>query len=121
MKNEFAERLKEIEQELTDLKTATNYTSIKSSVESSLANATTGTYRITYNNQGEDIMSMFFSTKGDFMYPIIMPQTISDNTQIVQISTTYYIASGSGYTPVTDHTNLTIVSNVPIQSIVKIS
>lgn len=120
MKNEFAERLKEIEQELTDLKTATNYTSIKSSVESSLVNATTGTYRITYNSQGEDVMSMFFSTKGDFMYPIIMPQTISDNVQIVKINTTYFEASSSGYTPITDHTNLTIVSNVPIQSIVKV-
>ena len=119
MKNEFAERLKQIEQELTDLKTATNYTSIKSSVESSLVNATTGTYRITYNSQGEDVMSMFFSTKGDFM-PIIMPQVISDNVQIVKINTTYFEASSSGYTPITDHTNLTIVSNVPIQSIVKV-
>lgn len=120
IKNEFVERLKMVEQELTDLKTATSYTSIRSSVESSWTGATTGVYKITYNTQGESVMSMFFSEVDGIHYPNIMPQTINGDSQIVQINTTYYESSSSGYIPITDRANITVVSNVPIRSIAKI-
>jgi hypothetical protein len=63
---------------------------------------------------------MFFSEVDGIHYPNIMPQTINGDSQIVQINTTYYESSSSGYIPITDQANITVVSNVPIRSIAKI-
>jgi hypothetical protein len=121
MKNEFSIRIKDIEDELTALKTAKEYTSVRSSVESTWRNVTTGSFKIVYDSQGEKIMSYFFAQIRGIHYPNIFAETPQGNSQIVKINTTYYEASSSGYTPITDYADLTIISNVPILSITRIS
>jgi hypothetical protein len=119
MKNEFAIRIKGIEDELTALKTAKEYTSVRSSVESTWRNVTTGSFEVVYDNQGEKIMSYFFSQIVGDHSPNIFAETPEGNSQIVQVSTTYYDYDSGN--PVTFQSDLTIISNVPILSITRIS
>lgn len=115
MENEFTKRLKNIEKELLALKTASLYTSTRNIFSASSGSVYTGLYLITYNNQGEKILSQIYfnrqQSNGD-----ISARTINGNTQIVEINTTY----AAGNSPVTYTTTFYVVSNVPVTSIVRL-
>jgi len=117
MSKEFESRLKQIEQEILDLKTAAEYSSVRSSSIIDTNPLGTGNYRVIYNNHGHEVISSFFTRGvqgirhgGADVYP---PE---GNTQIVQIDASY--ASGDDPTVRVDYTViLTIISNYPVVSI----
>lgn len=122
MENEFDDRMKAIELELTALKTASIYTSVRSSYTAYSGKIRTGIYRITFNNTGEGILSYFFTDKGYETSGGIYPRTPIGPTQIVEVNTTYDSAeTGGSPTPVTYELSFVVVSNVPVTSITRIS
>ena len=122
MKNEFSDRIKAIELELTALKTAGIYTSVKSSYTTYSGKIRTGLYRITFDNAGEGILSYFFTNKGDEANGNLYPRTPIGSVQIVEVDTTYDKAEpGASPSPVTYELEFIVVSNVPVVDITRIS
>lgn len=118
MKNEFDKEIKYIEDELLDLKTASEYTSIKNASVFSNLRVTTGLYRITYKQSDNPIIAMVY--KGiPANYGVYYLRTPSGNTQIVEVVTTYW--SNPDQTYYTDENTLTIISNTPVLNIERIS
>lgn len=118
MKNEFDKEIKYIEDELLDLKTASEYTSIKNASVFSNLRVTTGLYRITYKQSDNPIIAMVY--KGiPANYGVYYLRTPSGNTQIVEVVTTYW--SNPDQTYYTDENTLTIISNTPVLGIERIS
>ena len=118
MKNDFDERIKNIEQELLALKTSSLYTSIRTTVATASGSVRTGTYRINYNNNGESIISSVYSNKYKQRYGGIYPHTPQGSSQLVDINTTYPDPDTGD--PVTYDISFVVVSNVPVTSIVRI-
>lgn len=117
MNNEFDKELKYIEEELLKLKTASEYTSIKNASVFSNLRVTTGLYRITYKASDNPIIAMVY--KGILgNYGRYYLRTPSGNTQIVEVVTTYWSDADQRY--YTDENTLTIISNTPVESIVRI-
>ena len=117
MNNEFDKELKYIEEELLKLKTASEYTSIKKASVFSNLRVTTGLYRITYKASDNPIIAMVY--KGIVgNYGRYYLRTPSGNTQIVEVVTTYWSNADQRY--YTDENTLTIISNTPVESIVRI-
>lgn len=112
MENDLTTRLKNIERELLALKTSSLYTSTRNAFSASSGTVYTGLYKITYNNNGDDIISQVYfkrlQSNGD-----IFARTVSGNTQVVEINTTY----AAGNSPVTYTTTFYVISNVPVASI----
>lgn len=117
MNNEFDKELKYIEEELLKLKTASEYTSIKNASIFSNLRVTTGLYRITYKASDNPIIATAYkgimSNRGYYYL-----RTPSGNTQIVEVVTTYWSNADQRY--YTDENTLTIISNTPVESIVRI-
>ena len=117
MNNEFDKELKYIEEELLKLKTASEYTSIKNASVFSNLRVTTGLYRITYKASDNPIIATVY--KGIVgNYGRYYLRTPSGNTQIVEVVTTYWSNADQRY--YTDENALTIISNTPVESIVRI-
>lgn len=117
MKNEFDQRIKTIMQELLDLKTASEYSSIRTSNITSSGTITTGLYRVTYDNRGESIISMFYNGQPGFCF--LYPRTPSGNSQVVEVRATRWNNTTQSYDTYTN--KLVVVSNVPVVSITRIS
>lgn len=115
MKNDFAEAIDNIEKELLALKTASDYASVRSA-HSAQVDVRTGLYRITYENTSDPIFSLAFAPAVADNYNIAYLRTPSGNTQIVEINTDDMVYPSNTHTA-----RLTIVSNVPVTSITRIS
>ena len=116
MKNNFDEDIKNIEAEILALKTATDYTSVRSAQFSSSTLVRTGLYRITYDTGGEDIFSIIYVGTAGSDWGLVYPRTPNGNTQVVEVATTF-LDSGQY---ITKDVPIAIVSNVPVTSIVRI-
>lgn len=117
MNNEFDKELKYIEEELLKIKTASEYTSIKNASIFSNLRVTTGLYRITYKASDNPIIATAYKgIVGNYGYYYL--RTPSGNTQIVEVVTTYWSNADQRY--YTDENTLTIISNTPVESIVRI-
>jgi len=124
MNRDFEERIKTIEAELVALKTASLYSSVRSSYAISPTYVRTGLYRVTYAETGEPIMSTFYINTSspswdDYLVLRIFPRTPVGNTQVLEINTTY--SRDYGQTSQTYDVLLTALSNRPITSITRIS
>lgn len=118
MNNEFVNRLKNIENELLNLKTASKYSSVRSANTTSTGYLTTGLYTIVYEPKGEPIISFFYqAVSGPYCW--VYARTPDSNSQILEINTTYWDNQQQQY--ITDSCPINIVSNVPILSIERIS
>jgi hypothetical protein len=120
MNREFEKRLKSIEQELTDLKTASEYSSVRSAASAYSELVYTGSYLITYDNHGEPIFSMVHTGLIEVQADLgrSMARTPQGGTQVVDIFTSY---QDSGGQEVVKYTTMVVVSNVPVLSITRIS
>lgn len=120
MNNDFEKKLKEIEQELTDLKTASEYSFVRSAATAYSGLVYTGSYLITYDNRGEPIFSIvragLIEDEADLGRS--MARTPEGGTQIVDVFTSYL---GSGGQEVIKYTTMVVISNVPVSSITRIS
>lgn len=116
MKNDFDTRIKNILKELTDLKTASEYTSVRASRIVTSGTVSTGLYRVVYDNRGETILSSFYNALPDFC--AYYPRTPSGNSQIVEVQSTTWNNQTQSYEY---HTNkMVVVSNVPVISITRL-
>lgn len=119
MNNEFDKKIKNIEQELTDLKTASEYSSVRSAAVTYSQLVYTGTYRITYENRGEPVFSLvhtgIISDEEDLGGA--MARTPEGNTQIVEVFTSYIDTT---YQEITKYTTMVVVSNVVVTKIERI-
>lgn len=113
MNNGFEERIKKIEHELTNIKTASDYSSIKSANFTSSYKVTTGLYQINYAQGRTGVFSFVYCGDTGYGSGIAYPRTPNGFIQIVEIDTD---RSSEGQT-VTDEANLIIVSNTPVISI----
>ena len=82
MQNEFDQRLKNMERELLDIKTASIYSSVKSAETSAGSQVRTGLYQITYESGDTNIMALMFLGYGN-----VYPRTPIGDTQIIEIAT----------------------------------
>lgn len=115
MRNEFDKRIKHIEDELRDLKTASEYSSVRSAAVTYGQLVYTGTYRITYANADEPVFSSIHTgIIGGEDLGGANARTPQGNTQLVDVFTTYI---NSGGQEITVQTTLVIVSNLAVQSI----
>lgn len=117
MKNDFDIRFKNIEQELTDLKTATEYTSVRSAKYTYGTLVYSGVYRITYETAPEAIFSIVSGNVTGDGVALIEARTPTNNHQIVDVMTTYF--DGDNY--VTIQVPLSVVSNRAVTNIERIS
>lgn len=116
MQNEFSNRIKNIEDELLNLKTSSEYSSVRSASFTTTTNVYTGLYRIQYEPIDTHIFSIIYTgTSGD-EYGMPYTRTPSANSQVVEVSTTYF-DNGSW---VTFNTPLTILSNAKVVSVTRI-
>lgn len=118
MKNDFDKEVKDIEQELIDLKTASKYTSVRSALYTADALVYTGVYRIRYENADNPIFSIVYCNYMDSHWGIAYPRTPNGNEQIVEIDTTFFDADLNEY--VTKQAPLSIASNIPVAGIERI-
>lgn len=119
MKNDFDKKIKDIEQELIDLKTANKYTSVRSASYTADALVYTGVYRISYENTDNPIFSIVYCSFMDSHWGIAYPRTPNGNEQIVEIDTTFFDSDLSTY--VTKQVPLSIASNILVTGIERIS
>lgn len=117
MKNDFDDRIKNIERELLALKTASEYSSVRTANITSSGQISTGLYQITYQNTGESIISMMYQGTPD--YCNLYARTPVGNKQIVEVKTVRWNNSTQSYEYFTNR--LIVVSNVPVTSITRIS
>ena len=117
MKNGFDTRIKKIQDELLALKTAAEYSSIRNIFLSPTIMVTTGLYRITYNSNGQTIMSEFYRRDGDTPCQLF-GRTPSGSTQVVEVNTTSWSNEEQRY--ITYENGLIISSNVPVTNITRI-
>lgn len=106
MRNEFDERIKKIEQELLDLKTASEFVSTRSACVENSVRVRTGIYEIKYeNNRGYRIATFIIADNPDALAAGYLRTPTNSTTQLVEMA-------GDGY--------VTIVSNLPVVSFTKI-
>jgi hypothetical protein len=117
MANKFAERIKRIEDELIALKTASEYSSMRTSYVASPVRVTTGLYRVDFNAGGQPILSKFYRQDATVLC-YVSARTPSGNSQIVEVNTTKWDNQRQEY--VTYENGLSVVANVPIISITRI-
>lgn len=111
----FEQKIKEIEQELTALKTAANYSSTRSSSDIAVS-VSTGLYQVVFEENDEAIMTQYYLIT-DTPRLTAQPRTASMSVQVVEANTTYW--DGNDYA--TETCSLEIVANRPIVSISRIS
>lgn len=117
MQNDFDQRIKRLEQELLDIKTASEYSSVKSASFTASTTVYTGEYLITYADGKEDIMSNIYCGTSQGEWGIAYPRTPNGNTQIVEITSDTY--EEGGY--VRYYVPLSVTSNRKVLSIARIS
>jgi hypothetical protein len=105
--NEFDQTIKKIESELLAIKTASQYTSVRSANFTSSISVQQGLYRVTYQNTGEPIFSFCYIGTNVEEYGSPYPRTPQGNTQVIEVK-------NDSSAP------LVIVSNVPVISITRI-
>lgn len=116
MQNEFDQRLKNMEQELLDIKTASIYSSVKSAETSAGSQVKTGLYQITYEGGDTNIMSLMFVGYGN-----VYPRTPQGDTQIIEIATSGPPVDQSTGESTVYSTRLSVISNRKVLSIARIS
>lgn len=116
MKNDFAEEIKNIENEILALKTASEYVSIRSANYTTTANVQTGLYMLTYADGQEPIFSFVQCKRMDTYHGSAYPRTPSGNQQVVEVTTSYI----DNNVQVTTTSSLVIISNRPVISIERI-
>lgn len=119
MKNDFANEIKAIEDELLALKTSAEYTSTRSANYTSTANVYTGIYRLTYESSNEPIFSLVYCGNEPLGKGFVYARTPSTDTQIIEADTTYYDFDIQAY--VTINVPVSVISNRPVVSIERIS
>ena len=119
MKNDFANEIKAIEDELLALKTAAEYTSLRSANYTSSATVNSGIYQITYETSNEPIFSIVYCGDDLAGKGFIYARTPSNNTQIIEADTTYYDFDTQTY--VTVNVPVSIISNRAVTGIARIS
>lgn len=119
MGNEFEKRIKNIEQELTDLKTASEYSSVRSAAITYSQTVYTGTYRITYENKGEPVFSLVHTgiISDEEELGGAMARTPEGNTQIVEVFTSYM---NSQQQEIVKYTTLVVVANLAVTNIERV-
>lgn len=115
MSNEFEDRIKAIEAELLNLKTASEYTSVRSANYTTGTTATTGLYQIVYANNNDQVFSIVSKTGGTGN---VRPRTPTNGTQDVEVNTDLYDPNTGTITR--EKINLAVASNYPVISITKI-
>lgn len=116
MANEFVNEIKNIESELLALKTASEYTSVKSAKTTTSQDVYTGLYQINYNTGGNEIVSMIYAVNSN--YTRLHPRTPGSSSQIVEVQSTRWNNSTQSYETFTN--KMTVVSNVPVSSITRL-
>lgn len=93
---DLEQALKRIEQELTDLKTASEYTSVRSANFRSGFNVTVGLYKLTFESS-YDILSMVYcaNSSGVWGSGTIYARTPIGNTQYVEVGFSDYAQSST--------------------------
>lgn len=112
MKNEFDERIKRIEQELINLKTASRYASMRPACLMNRVAVNTGVYKIYYDNPSGDPIATFIIADDRYNMAGAYARTPDTSTQIVDMVTSNYEESWTGY--------VSIISNVPVLRIERI-
>ena len=116
MQNEFDQRIKRLEQELLDIKTASEYSSVKSASFTASTTVYTGEYLITYADGKEDIIANIYCGTSQSEWGIAYPRTPQGDTQVVEIVSDTY--EEGGY--VRYYVPLSITSNRKVLSIARI-
>lgn len=114
----FEQSIKTIEKEVLALKTASQYTSVRSVNYSSATLVYTGLYRINYGGDDEPVFSFLYVGTDSGHKGLAYARTPSGNTQVVEINS-YYFDYGTAEIK-TGNVPLVIVSNKPIISITRI-
>ena len=119
MKNDgFEDRMKELENELLAIKTASAYASVRSASFTSSNLVHTGLYRITYGPPIDPIFSIVLCGTSNREWGIGYPRTAGNNTQIVEINSDRY--DPYTQTVTTLDVPLVVVSNRPVTKIERI-
>lgn len=114
MKNEFDNKIKEIEQELLDLKTACEFVSTRSACVQNSVAVNTGVYQIIYDNPRADHIATFIiADDPNHMAGAFLRIPSNTTTQLVDIVASNTEQSWTG--------RVTIISNLPVVSFTKIS
>lgn len=116
MKKDFDQLIKDSENELLALKTASEYSSIRMTNFSSSTQVTTGLYRITYENSGEDIFSLIYCGVSSGNWGVVSARTPVGNTQVIEVVTDIDVSSGWEVFSAP----LVVVSNIPVVRITRI-
>ena len=122
MNGEFETSIKNIEQEILALKTASTYSSIRSTQFSTSTQVTTGLYRITYDLNQDEVLSIIYSGVADEgsldidKWGVIYARTPVGNTQIVEVNNDYYDGSWK-----TASTTLVILSNCLVKNVERLT
>lgn len=120
--NEFETRLKKMEQELTDLKTAAEYTAVRSAVLAQPLTVSTGLYRVQFEMPAAETLLAFaycgLLNEAD-VPAMAYPRTPEGTTVVVEVDT-HYTVSGTGQTAV-GTAEMRIVANWPVVSIERVS
>lgn len=119
MKQRFDEMVKNIEDELLALKTASEYASIRSTHFSASTLVRTGLYRITYNTSNNEIFSLVYCGTSGSNWGRVYARTPVNNTQVVEVVTDVINPDTQEWE--TFSAPLAVASNVPVVSIVRIS
>lgn len=115
MNNEFDREINAFKRELLDIKTASEYTSVRSAKYLTGVTLTTGLYRINYENVGEPVFSLIYRTGGR---GTAEGRTPNANTQDIEIYTDEWDTQSQS---VVHHTvQIAIASNLEVVSISKI-
>lgn len=114
--SDFSERIKRIEERLLALKTASEYSSVRTTQYSAVSNAYTGMYRVTYQQGNDEILSTVYCGASAGIFGFAYARTTSGNTQVIEVSTDENTTQGW----VTHMAPLVVVSNVPVISITRI-
>ena len=118
--NDFDKTVKRIEQELLDLKTASEYSSTRSASFGSVNTVSTGLYRITYAPGNEAIMATAFCEMiiGTDLYGSARLRTPENGSQVVEVNTNY--RNFDTQQMVVGEATLRIISNRLVTSIARI-
>lgn len=115
MAREFEKMVNSLEEEILNLKTASQYSSIRSAYSVGTT-VRTGLYRITYQDTGEDIFSFVTGTPVSDNNGTVWPRTPTGNNQIVEVN-----SDAITYPSPTSDIRMTVISNIPVVSITRIS
>ncbi len=118
MDSSLEKSIKLVEQELTDLKTASEYTSVRSANFRSGYKVSVGLYKLTFASS-YDILSMVYCSDASGMWGSgnIYARTPIGNTQIVEVGYSEFIIPGSE----TETVPMVVISNTPVISLEKIA